>query len=148
MDAKLRTACFWIAASAGVAALASILFAPVRVILLPGTIFVGATAVFLFLRMLFSRTYRRGVDAINREMQGDDPWPGKPKRFRDPDWGLFGSRTGPPALLRLRAMLYLGLFPIALLQNVIGVEVLWLWFAGTFVAMELSMMHAALPPPR
>lgn len=148
MDAQLRATCFWIATFAGIGSLASVLFAPIRVVLLPGTIFVGATAVLLFLRMLFSRTYRRGVDAANREMQGNDPWPGRPKKFRDPDWGLFGSRTGSPALLWLRAVLVLGILPLALLQNWIGMEVVWLWFAGAFVAMELSIMHIALSQPR
>lgn len=148
IDAQLRAACFWIAAFAGIGSLASVLFAPVRVVLLPGTILVGATAVLLFLRMLFSRTYRRGVDAVNREMQGRDPWPGRPKKFRDPDWGLFGSRTGSPALQWLRAVLVIGILPLALLQNWIGMEVVWLWFAGAFVAMELSIMHAALSQPR
>ncbi len=148
MDAQLRAVCFWIAAFAGLASVASILFAPVRFILLPGTIFVAATAVLLFVRMLFSRTYRRGVDAANREMQGNDPWPGRPKKFRDPDWGLFGSRTGGPALLWLRAVLVLGVLPMGLLQNWIGMEVVWLWSAGAFVAMELSLMHLALSQPR
>ena len=148
MDAQLRAVCFWIAAFAGLASGASILFAPVRVILLPGTIFVSATAILLFLRILFSRTYRRGVDAANREMQGEDPWPGRPKKFRDPVWGLFGSRTGSPALLWLRAVLVLGVLPMGLLQNWIGMDVVWLWFAGAFVAMELSLMHLALSQPR
>lgn len=148
MDAQLRAVCFWIAAFAGLASVASILFAPVRFILLPGTIFVAATAVLLFVRMLFSRTYRRGVDAANREMQGNEPWPGRPKKFRDPDWGLFGSRTGGPALLWLRAVLVLGILPMALLQNWIGMEVVWLWSAGAFVAMELSLMHFAISQPR
>jgi hypothetical protein len=148
MDAQFRAVCFWIAAFAGLASVASILFPPVRFILLPGTIFVGATAVLLFVRMLFSRTYRQGVDAANREMQGDDPWPGRPKKFRDPDWGLFGSRTGGPALLWLRAVLVLGTLPMGLLQNWIGMEVVWLWCAGAFLAMELSLMHLALSQPR
>ncbi|WP_294305904.1 hypothetical protein [uncultured Sphingomonas sp.] len=148
MDAQLRAVCFWIAAFAGLASVTSILFPPARLILLPGTIFVGATAVLLFVRMLFSRTYRRGVDAANREMQGNDPWPGRPKKFRDPDWGLFGSRTGGPALLWLRAVLFLGILPMGLLQSWIGMEVVRLWFASTFVAIELSLMHAALSQPR
>ncbi|OAN65919.1 hypothetical protein A7X12_14340 [Sphingomonas sp. TDK1] len=148
IDGQLRAVCFWIAAFAGLASVASILFAPMRFILLPSTIFVGATAVLLFLRMLFSRTYRRGVDAANREMQGNDPWPGRPKKFRDSDWGLFGSRAGSSALLWLRAVLVLGLLPLGLLQNWIGMEVVWLWFAGAFVAVELSLMHLALSQPR
>ena len=144
MDARLRAVCLWIAAFAGVIALVSIPFYPMRLILFPATIFVGGTAVCLFVKILCSRTYRRGVDAANREMQGDDPWPGRAKRFNDPDWGLFGSRAGSPALLWVRAILVLGILPMGLLQNWIGMDVVRLWFAGGFVAMELSIMHVAL----
>jgi len=144
MDARLRAVCLWIAAFAGVVSLVSIPLSPMRFILYPATIFVGGAAVFLFLKMLCSRAYRRGVDAANREMQGSDPWPGRAKRFNDPEWGLFGSRTGSPALLWVRAILVLGILPMGLLQNWIGMDVVRLWFAGGFVAMELSIMHLAL----
>jgi fatty acid desaturase len=146
-DGQLRAVCFWIAAYAGLASVAGILFAPLRLILLPSTIFVSATAVLLFLRMLFSRTYRRGVDAANREMQGNDPWPGRPKKVLDPNWGFFGSRGGSPALLWLRTVLVIGVLPMMLLQYWTGIEVVWLWLAGAFVAMELSVMHLALSQP-
>lgn len=33
---------------------------------------------------------------------------------------------------------------MGLLQNWIGMDVVRLWFAGGFVAMELSIMHLAL----
>lgn len=148
MDAWLRAASFWIAALAGAVAFASILLPPVRLVLFPATILVGGTVALLFLRMLFSGTYRRGIDDANREMQGSDPWPGRPKKLRDPDWGLFGSRAGSPALRCLRAVLVVGTLPLALLQNRIGGDVLALWFAGTFVAIQLSLMHAALSQSR
>jgi hypothetical protein len=145
MDFELRRSCFWIAAFAGVAALGSVLFAPMRFVIGPATIFVAATAALLFVRVLLSRTYRRGVDAVNREMQGDAPqWLAKPTKFSDPEWGLFGSRAGSPALLWLRAILVMGILPMGLLQNWIGLDVVMLWFWGAFVAMELSIMHAAL----
>ena len=147
MDARLRAVCLWIVAFAGVISLVSIPFSPMRLILFPATIFVGGTAVFLFVKMLGSRAFRRGIDAANREMQGSDPWPGRAKRFSDPDWGLFGSRAGSPALLWVRAILVLGILPMGLLQNWIGMDVVWLWFAGAFVAMELSLMHLALSKP-
>ncbi len=147
-DEQLIAVCFWIAAYAALASVASILLPSLRFILLPSTVFVGATAVLLFLRMLFSRTYRRGVDAANREMQGNDPWPGRPKKFLDPEWGIFGSRGGPPALLRLRAVFFFGSYPIAVLQTWAGIEVVWLWFAGFFVAMALTVMYLALSQPR
>jgi hypothetical protein len=144
MDAQLRAACFGIAAFGGGTAFLSILFTPVRLILLPATILVAGAAMLLFLRMLFSRTYRQGIDAAHREMQGSDPWPGRPKAFLDAEWGLFGSRAGSPALLWLRAILVVGILPMGLLQNVIGMDVVWLWAAGGFVAMELSLMQVAL----
>ncbi|MDF7776915.1 hypothetical protein P1X14_16780 [Sphingomonas sp. AOB5] len=148
MDAELKRASFWIAAFAGIVSVASILFDAVRPIVFPVTILAGGTAVLLFVRMLFSRTYRQGVYAVNREAQGNDPWPGRARKFRDPEWGLFGSRAGSPALLWLRAVFILGPLPIGLLQNWLDPEVLWLWIAGAFVAMELSVMHAALSKPR
>ena len=147
MDARLRAVCLWIAAFAGVFSLGSIPFPSMRLILFPVTMLVGGTAVFLFVKILCSRTYRRGINAANREMQGSDPWPGRGKRFSDPDWGLFGSRAGSPALLWLRAILVVGILPMGLLQNRIGMDVVCLWFAGGFVAMELSLMHLALSQP-
>lgn len=147
MDARLRAVCLWIAAFAGVFSLVSIPFPSMRLILFPVTMLVGGTAVFLFVKILCSRTYRRGINAANREMQGSDPWPGRGKRFSDPDCGLFGSRAGSPALLWLRAILVVGILPMGLLQNRIGMDVVCLWFAGGFVAMELSLMHLALSQP-
>ncbi len=149
MDAGLRQVCFWIAAFAGAVALGGILFAPMRPIIYPTTILVGGAAALLFIRMLFSRIYRRGVNALNREMLGADPlWSAKPKTFGDPEWGLFGSRAGSPSLLWLRAILCVGIIPTALLQHWIGLDVVTLWFAGAFVAVELSIMHAALAQAR
>lgn len=144
MDAQLRSVCFWIAAFSGATALAAIFFSPIKLILFPATLFVAGTATLLFLRMLFSRAYRQGVDNANQEMQGNDPWPGRPKKLLDPDWGLLGRRAGSPALLWLRAILVLGILPLALLQNWIGLDVVLLWFASAFVSMELSIMHLAL----
>lgn len=147
MDARLRAVCLWIAALAGVISLVSIPFPPMRLILFPATIFVGGTAVFLFVKILCSRAYRRGIDAANREIQGSDPWPGRARSSSEPDWGLFGSLAGSPALRWVRAILVLGILPMGLLQNWIGMDVAQLWFAGGFVAMELSLMHVALSQP-
>lgn len=147
MDARLRQVCFWIAAGAGALSLAGIPFASVRPALLPATVLVGAAAALLFLRMLFSRAYRHGIDAANREMRGDDPWPGRPKRFLDPEWGAFGRRTGPPALQWLRAALFFGIVPVMMLRNGLGTDVFPLWFGSLIVAMELSLMHIALSHP-
>lgn len=138
MDTRLRTACLWIAVAAGMVSIAALMFAPMRSILYPATIFVGGTAAVLFLRMLLSRVYRHGIHATNREMGLDA------KTFGDPDWGLFGRRVGTPTLLWVRAILFIGLFPAVVLQNWTGVDFAMLWFWGGFVAIELSIMHTAL----
>ena len=82
------------------------------------------------------------------EMSADEPWPGKSKKFLDPDWGLFGKRVGSPALLWIRAVLVLGIIPIFTVESFIPVGAIGLWMAGSFVAMELSLLHAALPLDR
>jgi len=85
MDVKLREIGFWIALSALIVSFVGMFSAAAQVVLFPATILTGGTAVLLFLRIIFSRTYRRGIDAINREMQGNDPWPGRRKKLSDPD---------------------------------------------------------------
>lgn len=148
MHVKLREIGFWIALSALIVSFVGMFSAAAQVVLFPATILTGGTAVLLFLRIIFSRTYRRGIDAINREMQGNDPWPGRPKKLSDPEWGVFGSRTGSLALQWLRAILVFGILPVALLQKLIGSEVVAAWASGAFVVMELSLMHVALSQPR
>jgi len=139
-DVRLRAVCFWIAAFAGAVVLGSLVFPAVRLIVLPATILMSGTVDFLFFRILFSPTIRQGVNAARREVQGRDSW----INVRDPVWGIFGSRTGSPALLWLRAVLVIGILPIGLFQNWIGMDVVLLWLAGSLVAVELGIMHAAL----
>ncbi|WP_296311411.1 hypothetical protein [Erythrobacter sp.] len=148
MDRHLRAACFVIAASGGVFALASLAFAALRPAVVPVTWIVGGAGTVLFVRMLLSRTNGRGIETINREMQGDAPWPGRSIRFRDPEWGLFGRRCGSPAVLWLRAVLLCGWPPLVLLAGMIGEEVGFLWSACLFVAIELTIMHAVATLPR
>ena len=149
MDIELREIGFWVALFAAILSFVGIFSASAQAILLPASIFVGGTAVLLFLRILLSHTYRRGIDALNREMRGNAAWPGgRRKNLSDPEWGVFGSRTGSPALLWLRAILVFGILPVGLFQTVIGMEVVAFWTAGAFVAVELSLMHAALSQPR
>lgn len=63
-----------------------------------------ALVTILFVRMLFDRDCRRAIDAANAERQGNGPnrWRGL---FRDPIWGLFGSRCGIGYLPKARAAL-------------------------------------------
>ena len=148
MDIELREISFWVATLAAIIAVAGIFSASAQAVLFPVTIIVGGTAVLLFLRMLFSRTYRHGIDAVSREMRGEDPWPGRRMKLSGPEWGMFGSRTGSPSLQWLRAILVFGILPVVLFQKLIGTDVVWLWAAGAFVAIELSLMHVALSQPR
>lgn len=142
MDRPLRAACFVIAAAGGALAIGSLAFPALGPALVPATWVVWSAAGLLFLRLLLSRTFGRSIDAINAAMERDYTAQGRRMRFLDPDWGLFGWRTGSPALLALRAVLFVGMVPIALLMEVIGMEVAHLWSASLFVAMELSLMHA------
>jgi len=142
MDRQLHAACFVTAAAGGALALASLAFPRLGPALLPATWVVGSAAGLLFLRMLLSRAFGRSIDAINAMMERDYTAQGRQMRFLDPEWGLFGWRTASPPLLALRAVLFLGMLPFALLMEVIGREVVHLWFASLLVAMELSLMHA------
>ncbi len=143
-DRKLRVFSLWIASLAGALALLGFAVRQVEPLILPSTLFVAGLATLLFVRMLFSRYYRRGLDLVNLAMQGDDASPGKPKKFSDPEWGLFGERTGTLPLLRIRAILVLGILPAYWLQHANGGNAGWLWFAAAFIAIELSIMHAAI----
>ncbi len=143
-DRKLRLLSLWVACLSGVLAVAAVAVQKVEPLLLPSTVFVAGLATLLFLRMLFTPFYRKGVDLVNLAMQGREPWPGKPKKFSDPEWGLFGKETGTPPLLWIRAILVIGLLPAYLLQHWTGVQAGWLWFLAAFVAVELSIMHAAI----
>jgi hypothetical protein len=139
----VRIAGFWIAAGAAMLALASIAFAPLRPMLSPAAWFVGVVAGLFFVRMLFSRSYRRGFDAVHHAMYGDRPWPARPrKKLLDPEWGLFGWRSGTPALIGLRAAMLGGLLPSTMLGEAIDPGLTGLWVAGTFLAMELTLMYA------
>jgi len=108
--------------------------------LYPATVFVAGVAVFLFLRM-FTRFYRDGFDLASLDMRGNDPYP---VDFFDPLWGIFGARAGDASLLRVRAVLLVCAMPLALVQAWVGYAVVELWWAATFVVMELSLMYAAI----
>jgi hypothetical protein len=143
-DKALRDFSLWISGLAGGLSLVGCAVHWAKPFLFPSTIFVAGLASLLFLRILFSRYYRVGIDLANLRMQGNEPWPGKTRHLFDAEWGLFGQRVGPPPLLWIRAILFLGLFPAMLLQNWIGVQTLLLWFSATFVALEVSLMQVAI----
>jgi hypothetical protein len=126
----------------GILALAAFLFRALVPLLEPATWFVSGVAALWFLRLLTSRTYVRGFDLVNLAMLRGEPWPGKDLPFRDPDWGLFGSRVGDRLLLWVRAVLFLGALPAFLVQHWSDIPAGDLWFAATFLAIELSIIHA------
>jgi len=143
-DQNIRTSSLWIAGSAGALAAADLVFPALHPSLLPATAAVAFVASLLFMRVLFSRFYRQGIDQANRDMRGDAPWPGKPIKFSDPVWGLFGVRTGDRNLCRVRAVLLLGGMPLVIAQHWVGMAVVELWWAGMFVALILSVMFTAI----
>lgn len=143
-DYKLRLFSLWVAGFAGLFSVAGFSVPQVRPLIIPGTLFVSGLVALLFIRMLFSRYYRRGTDLVNLAMRGEDPWPGKPKKLSDPEWGLFGDRCGTLPLLWVRAVLMLGMLPAYFVQHWTGVQAGWLWIAATFLILELSMMHAII----
>ena len=119
----------------------SALDAPVRsLVLFPMTYTVSVTIAALFARICFDPACRRGIDAANKEIQGDHPF-----RFRwmmfDREWGLFGSREGPRSLQLVRVILAIE-FVTAMIF--IGGDILLL-AAGSFaVTIALTLMHVAL----
>ena len=62
----------------------------------------------------------------------------------DPEWGLFGKNAGDAPLLWIRAVLIIGVIPMQIIQDLVGVAVGRLWFSAAFVAMELSLMYVAI----
>lgn len=143
-DRALRSFSLWTAGLAGVVALIGFAVQQIKPLVIASTLFLAGLATLLFFRMLLSRFYREGVDLANRAMQGNEARPGGSVKFKDPEWGLFGQRTGNLPLLWVRAILVLGVLPAYVLQHMIGGQAGGLWFSAAFVVMELSIMHAAI----
>ena len=111
----------------------------------PSIYFAAAVAVVLFVRTLLDPKCRRGIDAANVELRFGRPWPSWRRiRFFDPEWGFFGSRGGSPALLSVRAVLFVEFILAMVLSGQEGSDVLVLSFAALAVAMMLSIIHGAL----
>lgn len=77
-------------------------------------------------------------------MQPDGTLRVKAKMLSDPEWGLFGKNAGDAPLLWIRAVLIIGVIPMQIIQDLVGVAVGRLWFSAAFVAMELSLMYVAI----
>ncbi len=119
---------------------------PLRaVVVYPMTLIVAAMAIVLFLRMLFDPQCRRGIDAANAELRGGRPWPTARRiKFSDPEWGLFGSRSGNRPLQVVRAALLLEFIVTLLLTGKGRTDLLLLAAASFAVAMALTIIHVGL----
>ena len=114
----------------------------------PLTLVAAATTIFLFLRILFDAQCRRGIDAANAEIRGDRQWPSaSPIKMSDPEWGLFGARTGTRALRVLRAVLLFEFVVALILSTRDGFDLLLLAGASFAVAVALSLTYIGLNTP-
>ena len=109
-------------------------------VVLPTTIITAATATLLFLRILFSRFYRGAIAQLNRS-DGIHP----PQR----GWSLLHDwNAGDPKLRWATGLLSAALLPVALAQAWLGIELLYLVLAASFVLIELTMMEEAVATAR
>lgn len=100
--------------------------------------------VVLFVRALFDPRVRRGIDAANREILGPHGFQFRRTKLNDPRWGVFGTQTGSPVLLAVRAVLFIELLAAMPFVGLVGSELLHLAAASAGVAMMLSFIHAGL----
>jgi hypothetical protein len=110
----------------------------------PVTYVAAGVTVILFLRMLFDPACRRGIDAANKEIQGERPFAPRWSGFSDNEWGLFGSRTGDRPLQLIRAILFIEFVVALLLASEGATDLLLLATASFAVAMILSIIHVGL----
>lgn len=98
----------------------------------------------LFLRMLFDPRCHRGIRAANHELQGDQPFRVRGPKLTDPEWGLFGARSGPRPLQVIRAVLGAEFIAALILTGRGRPDILLLAFAGFGIAIMLSIIHVGL----
>lgn len=114
-------------------------------IVYPMTLVAAAVTIALFLRMLFDPRCRNGIDAANAQLRGGRPWPSMRRvKFSDPEWGLFGTRTGNRPLKILRAVLFFEVIAALVLTGRERTDLLLLAAASFAVAMMLSLIHVGL----
>ncbi|MBN9142738.1 MULTISPECIES: hypothetical protein [unclassified Novosphingobium] len=119
-------------------------FLPMGGVMRPLTFVAATPAVCLFLRILFSRTYRDKIDAINIEMRDGQPAFSfrSRKPLLDPEWGMFGTRTGSRPAQVLRAVLFVEA-GVTMLLSQGRAELVGLVMAGLFAAMLVTMLQMA-----
>jgi hypothetical protein len=108
----------------------------------------AAVAALLFLCMLFDPRRHRAIHQANVDMRRGQSLGNFPKvRLLDPEWGLFGTRAGTPALLAIRAVLLLELILALLLSGKYGPsrDVALLAFAAVFITVELGLVRLPVP---
>lgn len=132
-----------IAALGGAVVVIGAAYEPARATLAnPLALLAAAVALLLFLRMLFDPRCHRGIKAANQEMMGDHGVQFRLTPALDRQWGIFGSRGGPPLLLAIRAILLIELIAVMLLAR--EVPILQFLASASFgVVMMLSLLHVA-----
>ena len=152
-----RTLLFWPALAVAAFAALIVAISPVAPMISarlthPCIYLVGGVWALLFLRMLIDPKCRRGVYAVSIEYQKlrKPGWfiPGMGPGFLDPQWGLFGSRGGPPALLWVRVVLIAESILAAAFDHPRNMgDVGALAFAGFLLTIALSLVQAGLNAP-
>lgn len=120
-------------------------FLPLERVVWPLTIITAAAALCLFLRLLLTRAYRDRIDAINIELRDGQPFSYEyraRKALLDPEWGLFGSRTGNRVAQVLRLTLFVEAGVTVLLTRA-EEPFVSLVMAGFFAVMTASMLQMA-----
>ena len=132
-----------LASVGGAVVVISAVYEPARATLAsPLALLAVGVAILLFLRMLFDPRCHRGIKAANQEMMGGYGFQFRLTSVLDPQWGIFGRRTGSPLLLTIRMVLLIEVVVVTLLVR--EVPVLQLLACASFgVVMMLSLLHVA-----
>ena len=115
-----------------------------RLLVRPCIIVAAATAATLLVRILLDPKCRRGINIVNRDLQGGRAIGFRSIRLSDGEWGLFGKRTGSPTLFLVRATLFVEFCVAMLVSGSRGNDLLVLAFAAFSIAILLSIIHIGL----
>lgn len=117
---------------------------PESALLRPLTWVAGGALGLLFLWMLASGRRLGGIEAANRELRAKRPFRLLGPGLTDPEWGLFGSRSGPKPLAIVRAVLWAEFMAALVFAGRNGSQVLLLASAAFGLAIVLSVIHVGL----
>ena len=108
------------------------------------TLVAAGCLLLLFFRVLFDPACRSGINAANKELQGNQPfrlrWTGPFNR----DWGLFGSRMGDRPLQIVRAILLVEFILALVLTSHDRPDLLLLSATSFAIAIILTILHVGL----